>query len=181
MKSSEQAGIPIPPKTRRLMIRFLSNYSKGRHGGLSAYRPAERPSPTMTAEALLCKRLLNFDVPESMSEEACEFIIGELPDNSQVNNLYFWYYANLALHEEQKAFDSQKKNWSKWNRSLTKKILSMQQKTGKKSGSFPADTLWGPYGGRLYSTALATLCLEVYYRYELPSKSGIRSAIGHSR
>ncbi|MFO8014582.1 MAG: hypothetical protein R6X20_14895 [Phycisphaerae bacterium] len=28
-----------------------------------------------------------------------------------------------------------------------------------------ANSVWGGYGGRVYSTALATLCLEVYYRF----------------
>ena len=27
------------------------------------------------------------------------------------------------------------------------------------------NTVWGGYGGRVYTTAMATLCLEVYYRY----------------
>jgi hypothetical protein len=25
--------------------------------------------------------------------------------------------------------------------------------------------MWGGYGGRVYTTALAAMCLEVYYRY----------------
>ena len=35
--------------------------------------------------------------------------------------------------------------------------------------TFPAagtpNTVWGGCGGRIYTTAMATLCLEVYYRY----------------
>ena len=33
-------------------------------------------------------------------------------------------------------------------------------------GSWPADTKWGGYGGKVYSTAMAVLCLESFYRYE---------------
>ena len=40
-----------------------------------------------------------------------------------------------------------------------------QRTDGHLAGSWDADTVWGGYGGRIYSTAMATLCLEVYYRY----------------
>ena len=33
------------------------------------------------------------------------------------------------------------------------------------SGSWDSSTVWGGHGGRVYATAMATLCLEVYYRY----------------
>ena len=32
------------------------------------------------------------------------------------------------------------------------------------AGSFPPDQYWGKRAGRLYTTALAALTLEVYYR-----------------
>jgi hypothetical protein len=36
---------------------------------------------------------------------------------------------------------------------------------GPQVGSWDPDNEWGGYGGRVYSTALAAMCLEVYYRY----------------
>ena len=44
-------------------------------------------------------------------------------------------------------------------------LISEQIKTGKDAGSWDPNDEWGRYGGRLYSTALATLTLEVYYRF----------------
>ena len=32
-------------------------------------------------------------------------------------------------------------------------------------GSWPPTDQWGAHGGRIYSTALAVLTLEVYYRF----------------
>ena len=42
---------------------------------------------------------------------------------------------------------------------------------GQAAGTWDPDPQWGGYGGRVYSTATAALCLEVYYRY-LPIYGG---------
>ena len=44
-------------------------------------------------------------------------------------------------------------------------LISEQIKVGHLAGSWDPKDEWGRYGGRLYSTALATLTLEVYYRF----------------
>ena len=36
---------------------------------------------------------------------------------------------------------------------------------GRDAGSWNTNTVWGGYGGRVYTTAMAAMCLEVYYRY----------------
>jgi len=181
LASAEQAGFPIPEKTRQLMTKFLSSYSKGKFGGIASYRPAEGPSRTMTAEAILCKRLLNLYVPENTSDEAVRFILEEMPSESKVENLYYWYYATLAMHHEKNIGQNDGSNrhsesWTKWNRSLSQKLLSLQDKSSNNSGSFPETSLWSSYGGRFYSTAMATLSLEAYYRYQLPSQTRIKTA-----
>lgn len=179
--SAERAGIPIPDQTRELMIKFLASYSKGKFGGISSYRPAEGPSRTMTAEALLCKRLLKLSVPEKASDEAVSFVLEETPSESKVENLYYWYYATLAMHHEKSVGESDGSNrhsdsWSRWNRSLSQKLLSLQEKRSTNAGSFPQTSLWSSYGGRYYSTAMATLSLEAYYRYQLPPQQDIKTA-----
>jgi hypothetical protein len=42
---------------------------------------------------------------------------------------------------------------------------------GDLAGSWDPKCIWGGYGGRVYSTAMSALCLEVYYRF-LPVYSG---------
>ena len=36
---------------------------------------------------------------------------------------------------------------------------------GAGAGSWAPDTVWGGYGGTVYSTSMAALCLEAYYRH----------------
>ena len=111
----------------------------------------------MTAEALFCRQLLQINRPRA-DDEAAKYVLASRPGKSRAN-LYYWYYATLALHRH--GGDS----WRRWNDSLKPALLSRQSHTGQAAGSWPPDTVWGPHGGRVYSTAMAALCLEVYYRY----------------
>ena len=119
---------------------------------------------------------LNLPVSQAMSSEAVNFVVEETPKEAKVKNLYFWYYATLAIHREKSAFDFQEANWKTWNQSMTRMLITMQSQNGKKKGSFPQDTLWSPYGGTFYSTAMSALCLEVYYRYQPGSQPKAHTA-----
>jgi hypothetical protein len=97
-------------------------------------------------------------------------LIASLPEASRVN-LYYWYYATLALHQRQQAGEAAATAWHSWNDQLTSALLSAQNVGGPDAGSWNTNTLWGGYGGRVYTTAMAAMCLEVYYRYA-PSRAG---------
>jgi hypothetical protein len=158
LKSAELAGIPLRQQTREGMLRFLQNVSSGQHGGLAAYRPAERPSRPMTAEALVCRQFLGMPRNSPTGREAGDFLLDQLPGDGRAN-FYYWYYATLATYQLQGV------HWQQWNAALRAALVDSQSNRGPTAGSWAPDTVWGGYGGRVYTTALATLCLEVYYRY----------------
>jgi len=158
LKSAELAGIATPEKTRQGMIRYLGSVSGGQYGGLASYRPGEQLTRPMTAEALQSWLLLGMSRDHPAAAEAGDFLLGELPGSGKPN-LYYWYYATLALYQ------LQDNRWQRWNDSLQSTLVSSQRKVGKWAGTWDPDDIWGGYGGRVYSTAMATLCLEVYYRY----------------
>jgi hypothetical protein len=82
-------------------------------------------------------------------------------------NIYGLYYATLAAFQQQGAF------WGKWN-PMMKQVLTETQINDPKSplrGSWtPQNDHTGSQGGRVMTSALMTLCLEVYYRYALIQK-----------
>ncbi len=158
LKSAELAGFPIPVRARNGLIRFLRSVGSGRHGGLAAYRPNERVTRPMTAEALVCWQFLGMPREHPAGNEAGDYLLGEVPGQGR-DNLYYWYYATLAMYQ------LQGDHWSQWNEALSSTLLARQRTSGTLAGSWDPDTVWGGYGGRVYSTALATLCLEVYYRF----------------
>ncbi len=159
LKSAQLGGIEIPAEANRLMLGFLQRCSSGSHGGLAAYQPGQRPSASMTAEALLCRHFLQAAVPPATSAEASQLLMHHLPGTAETN-FYYWYYGTLAL------FHAGGPEWDTWNSQLTRTLSDSQQRSGSLAGSWDPAGLWCGYGGRVYSTAIATLCLEVYYRYD---------------
>lgn len=138
---------------------FLGSVSSGAAGGLAAYRPGERPSPAMTAEALYCRLVLGADAGDPATAEALAMIAAS-PPSAAAANAYAWYYATLA------SFHAGGPQWDRWNARLQAAVLPAQRRDGGPlDGSWDPDPVWGGHGGRVYSTALVALTLEVYYRY----------------
>ncbi|HEX5445048.1 MAG TPA: squalene--hopene cyclase, partial [Pirellulales bacterium] len=159
LKSAELGGIAMPSVTRAGIERFLASVASGTSRGLACYQPT-RPIPTrsMTAEALVCRQFLGrTDRPETIVE-ATSFVLQE-PPGSGTPNHYYWYYGTLAMYQ------SGGEPWQRWNEALQKQLLSTQRLDGSYAGSWDPDKVWGSCGGRVYSTSLCALCLEVYYRF----------------
>jgi hypothetical protein len=168
LKSADMGGLPMPIATRVKMVRFLQSCSIGKNRGLAGYRPGDRASRTMTAESLVCRYFLGAENSPQALDEGAAYVIDERPGGTGISpvaggqrgaNYYYWYYGTLAM------FQRQGDDWQRWNAALQAELLARQRWDGATSGSYDPDDLWGGYGGRVYSTALATLCLEVYYRY----------------
>ncbi|QDT03625.1 hypothetical protein K227x_20090 [Rubripirellula lacrimiformis] len=155
-----RAGVPVDRQSVTGVQRFLRSVRAGSVGGLASYRAGEAPSRTMTAEALATRLLIGEKVPPAEIAEAQRYLMQQPPGVGQ-DNYYYWYYATLALHQ------LQDETWQQWNTALKNRLLATQ----RSDGSWPADTVWGGYGGTIYTTAMATLCLEVYYRHTIRSDS----------
>jgi hypothetical protein len=158
LKSAELAGIPIPDATRQGIIRYLRSVSSGKFGGRASYRPGEQATRSMTAEALVCWQFLGLPRQHPAGNEAGDYLLDELPGEGQSNS-YYWYYATLGMYQ------LQGDHWRRWNDALRAAVVGRQVKEGPLAGSWSTDDLWGSYGGRVYTTALAALTLEVYYRF----------------
>ncbi len=163
IKSSQAGGFSVPRETQGRLVHFLDLVKAGQQGGLATYRPnfvlGQRPSPAMTAEALACRMLLNARLSRESEQESLQLLMNHLPGTEEVN-LYYWYYATLAT------FQFQDQHWQSWNNALKHQLLTTQhQQSPQLVGSWDPNCIWGGYGGRVYSTAMACMCFEVYYRY----------------
>jgi hypothetical protein len=163
LKSAEIAGIKFPKSSQDLMIKFLKDRSMGKSKGLASYRILEAPytlppSASMTAEALFCKQIMGLARDNPQSVEAIDFLNQRVPTR-QSEDIYYWYYGTLAMYQYGGA------DWRNWNDSLRDYLVQDQRTTDHAAGSWDPKSPWGQYGGRVFSTALSTLCLEVYYRF----------------
>lgn len=162
LKSAMIAGIKFPPEHFEWVEKWLDCVRRGEGGGLYTYMPGHGATPTMTAEGWFCQLLMKEQTRTRGQAETIPYLMERLPAWTPKDggiNIYFWYYATLALHM------SGAQEFQKWNQALTKALLAGQVKKGAGAGSWdPVDVL-GERGGRIYSTATAALCLEVYYRY----------------
>ena len=112
----------------------------------------------MTAEALFCRQMFNVRQSDAASQEAVTYLRQNLP-RLAVYDEYYWYYGTLAMFQ----YDGE--SWEDWNSSLRDMLIGLQRTSGPNAGSWDPKGKWAGIGGRLYSTALSTMSLEVYYRF----------------
>ena len=55
--------------------------------------------------------------------------------------------------------------WRRWSKPMSKALVAGQEQEGAERGSWDPVDVWGEPGGRVASTALATLSLQSYYRF----------------
>jgi hypothetical protein len=159
LKSSEIAGAPIADIVKQRMNRFLKSRRQGRYGGLAGYRAQDAPDKTMTAEAMFCRIMLGYPRDGEDMREAVSYLLRRGPRRADVN-FYYWYYGTLSM------FQYGGRSWDTWNEEVRELLIDEQIKEGEFAGTWdPRRTRWGKAGGRVYTTALATLTLEVYYRF----------------
>ena len=80
-------------------------------------------------------------------------------EDTPANDMYYWYYGTYAMYQ------TGGESWAKWNAALKEALMPSQHKKGPMQGSWDPIGPWGYAGGRVYSTAILALTLEVYYRF----------------
>ena len=122
---------------------------------------AFRQSDALAAVALLCGLISGHDAKTRSIQLQ---ILRRNPPNWQTvktldHCMYYWYHGTLAL------FAIGGDDWRIWNDRLRPMLVARQVKAGEERGSWPPSGKWGSSGGRIYSTAINILNLEIYYRY----------------
>jgi hypothetical protein len=119
--------------------------------------------PTMTGVGVICRIFCGQSRREAKITKGVDILMQNLPTWNKPKNdkvdMYYWYYATYAM------FQYGGKKWHTWNEAMKNALLSTQRQGGCADGSWDPVGKWGMVGGRVYSTAINALTLEIYYRY----------------
>jgi len=152
----------VDPQVVKRSVLFLDHVSDDKIGSCYGYTsgkhlnylPVNSTSAT-TAIGLLCRMYTGWQRNNPGMTAGVE----RLMQSRQANKgMYFYYYAMQVMHHYG---GPQWREWNEWTRDY---LVKQQRRRGRETGSW---FFTGSHdnAGRLYCTAMAAMCLEVYYRY----------------
>ncbi len=158
LKSGSMGNLTVPQISFRGASQFLDSVStnNGAYYGYDGPSGATNERASTIAVGLLCRMYMGWPKEHPGLKEGIEFLskIGPQP-----NDMYFSYYATQVMRH----FGGEK--WTQWNSKMRDSLIETQVKEGHAAGSWFSEGGHGSSGGRLYSTSMATMILEVYYRH----------------
>lgn len=156
LKSGHMAFLQVSPLTIKKAVEFLNRVQQD-DGAVYGYTDPGNAYGT-SAVGLLCRMYLGW----KKDNPALQRGVLRLAKKGPGTDLYFDYYATQILHHVEG--DA----WVAWNAKMRDMLVKTQQTKGHATGSWfeEFDKGHGPeQGGRLYTTSMATMILEVYYRH----------------
>jgi hypothetical protein len=165
LKSAHGADIPFSDECTRKVKYFFQRCESGNKGRTGYTTPAPLTDATTGVGMLVHQFLLN-DPDADLVKQAAPYLAKQAEDLWGRNRLnpddyYLWYNCTLAMCM------AGGDPWNRWNAVVRDLVMSRQEGPGSgcARGSWPPSDRYGGAGGRIYSTALAVLTLEVYYRF----------------
>jgi hypothetical protein len=156
LKSGHMAFLQVNPLTIKKAVDFLNRVQQD-EGSMYGYTDPGSAYGT-SAVGLLCRMYLGW----KKDNPALQRGVLRLAKNGPSKDLYYNYYATQILHHMEGDV------WVAWNTKMRDMLVKSQQTKGHAAGSWfeEFDKGHGPeQGGRLYTTSMATMILEVYYRH----------------
>ncbi len=122
--------------------------------------------PALSAVGMLCRIFIDHNQKDPALDGGAKLMMADTPVyGGTKTDYYYWYYGSLALFQ----YDGPDgKYFKEWNKAMETALVPTQRgaKDGCAYGSWDVNVdRWAFEGGRVYTTAINTLNLEVYYRY----------------
>jgi hypothetical protein len=154
LKSGRLAGLDVPSPVVKRVTGFLDSLQFGYGAAYGYLTPGNEPAPT--AIGLLSRMYLGWVAEDDRLQNGADYLAKLGPSKS---DMYFNYYAVQVLHHLGGP------RWVAWNQQMRDYLIHSQVAEGHESGSWHFPHKHSREAGRLYSTAMCAMILEVYYRY----------------
>lgn len=156
LKSLERCGIETPEEVYDSTINFVESLQESGGAAYRYYFTETRSSDVPTAVGLLSQMYLQWPKDHPSLDRGANNLIDRRVSK---DDIYFNFYTTLLVHL------LQHDGWEYWNEAVRERLIRTQAKRGHETGSWHFKHKHGDVGGRLYTTAMAVMTLEVYYRY----------------
>ena len=175
LKSAKVAGLQVDGASFQGGMNFV-NKLLGKDTGKSVYELSQvssanygggmgdQSSARRTAISQVCRLFMGVPRDDELLQKGNKWVLACKPEWDKAD-FYGLYYGTLAT------FQIGGQSWKEWNEAMKPMLLDHQRKGGPMDGSAQdVDGSWDADKGcwecgRLFSTALGALSLEVYYRY----------------
>lgn len=165
LASAREADLPVSDRTIGRVRSFLEA-RKAHQNGRTYYLPGSIISDATTGVGMLGRQFLLEEPDDELIADAAKYLAAKAetswdPKNPKKGSpdYYLWYNCTLAM------FQAGGEPWKRWNGVVRDVVIGRQRHDGCMRGSWDPDGPHGSTGGRIISTAFATLALETYYRY----------------
>ncbi|MEQ9407145.1 MAG: terpene cyclase/mutase family protein [Fuerstiella sp.] len=158
LAAARKADVRVPDATWQGIMHYLDSVQVDGEGRYGYEIEKKQYSGACTAMALLCRMYLGWGRDDGDLRAG----VALLDKAGPYDNLYSLYFATQVM----KNWGGEE--WQRWNARLRDDLVAAQETEGPAAGSWKPRTraIHAKQGGRLLTTALATLTLEVYYRYK---------------
>ncbi len=161
LKSGLMADLRVPPITARRAVAFLDSVQADEGANYGYTRPGM--GEATTAIGLLGRMHLGWKKDHPALQRGVAWLSDRGPSKT---NMYYNYYATQVM----RYWGGEP--WTKWNDVMRDHLVETQAKEGHEAGSWHFKGHHSEHGGRLYSTAMAAMILDVYYRHMLVYREG---------
>ena len=174
IKSAICSELRVPEQAVERTRIYLKNSAAGYGKSKYTVGAGGPGSPAIWAIGVLCRQFIGGDYDADI-RAGCDALLTHAKGGGGgarkgrdilVGDLYYTYYSVLAMYQMGGEY------WTQWNALFRAPLVKAQvHKRFDAQGRFvrgswnPENHHWGKRGGRVYSTAMAILSLEVYYRF----------------
>lgn len=165
LKAALEAGLDVDEYCVQNARTYFHSRETGENGR-TGYNNRNVMTDATTGLGMLARQFLFDEADSALIPEAAAYLAdmaqakwGQQRDIEENADYYLWYNCTLAM------FHAGGEPWQRWNSIIRDTVISLQRHSGCERGSWDPSSKWGNKGGRIYTTALAVLTLEVYYRY----------------